>query len=74
MDKEHNVSYLVEFKHAWNNDENKKLGKFNLDKWKKVSDQMNNLEKECANKYIDSGKDIWIICIYVDYSVIQKRT
>ena len=65
LDKERNVSYLVEFKHAWDNAESEDIDKFNLDKWLIVNDQIDKLNIESVNQYIDSGKEIYGLSIYM---------
>ena len=73
MDKVFNSSYLVEFKHAWNNNENDIMDKFNFEKWEKVNDQIKKLKKKYVNEYIDSEKEIYGLSIYMLITQSDKR-
>lgn len=63
LDKNEKCSYLIEFKHGWDNPANKKVTKTTLDHWENVKEQIEKLDKDSVENYIDTDKEIYGLAI-----------
>lgn len=73
LDKTRECCYLIEFKHRFWGSNQKEFDKRDLLKWDEVNEQINKLEKETVNEYIDSQKTIYGISFYMLTVIMPKE-